>query len=86
MDTLKRFGLVIAAVLVCSRALAQTPQDRFVDVNGLRLHFLDWGNEGKQPLILPYPEQNKFWDVSHAADVKSWVGLPLMYRGQPVGF
>ena len=52
MDPWNRFAHLIAAVVVGSRALAQTPQDRFVDVNGLRLHFLDWGNEGKQPLIL----------------------------------
>jgi molybdate transport system substrate-binding protein len=26
--------------------------DRFVTVNGLRLHYLDWGNEGKPPFIL----------------------------------
>src|SRR5678815_1700079 len=53
MDRLKRFGLVIAAVLVCSRAFAQiTPLDRFVNVSGLRLHYLEWGNDTKQPLIL----------------------------------
>ena len=26
--------------------------DRFITVNGLRLHYLDWGNEGKPPFIL----------------------------------
>jgi pimeloyl-ACP methyl ester carboxylesterase len=26
--------------------------DRFITVNGLRIHYLDWGNEGKPPLIL----------------------------------
>lgn len=32
---------------------AQTPyQDKFVTVNGLRLHYLDWGAEGKQPFIM----------------------------------
>jgi len=31
---------------------AQTPQDRFLTVNGLRIHYLDWGSDGKQPLIL----------------------------------
>ena len=24
---------------------SRTPQDRFVDVEGLRLHYLDWGND-----------------------------------------
>lgn len=27
-------------------------QDRFVTVNGLRLHYLDWGAEGKPPFLL----------------------------------
>ena len=49
---LKRAGLVVSLLLLCSSALAQTPQDRFVNVNGLRLHFLDWGSAGKQPMIL----------------------------------
>jgi pimeloyl-ACP methyl ester carboxylesterase len=31
---------------------AQQPADRFVTVNGLRIHFLDWGAEGKPPLIM----------------------------------
>jgi pimeloyl-ACP methyl ester carboxylesterase len=47
--------LVLSAVFalaVCSSALAQTPEDRFVTVNGLRIHYLDWGGAGKQPLIL----------------------------------
>jgi esterase len=32
---------------------AQNPyQDRFITVNGLRLHYLDWGSPGKQPFIM----------------------------------
>ncbi len=31
---------------------AQQPADRFVTVNGLRIHFLDWGAEAKPPLIM----------------------------------
>ncbi len=27
-------------------------QDRFVTVSGLRLHYLDWGTEGKPPFLL----------------------------------
>src|SRR5215471_2508860 len=45
----KRF--VLAALLIMSTS-AQASQDRFVTVNGLRIHYLDWGAEGKQPLIL----------------------------------
>lgn len=51
---LPRAGLLALLLFVCSNSLAQspTPQDRFVNVNGLRLHFLDWGNESRPPLIL----------------------------------
>jgi pimeloyl-ACP methyl ester carboxylesterase len=52
MHLLKRFVFVVALLLVCSNVFGQVPQDRFVTVNGLRLHYLDWGNEAKQPLIL----------------------------------
>ncbi len=31
---------------------AVEPYDEYVDANGLRLHYLDWGNRNKQPLIL----------------------------------
>ena len=47
--------LVLNAAFIFATAsgvLAQSPQDRFITVNGLRLHYLDWGGEGKQPLIL----------------------------------
>ncbi len=30
----------------------QQPADRFATVNGLRIHYLDWGTAGRQPLIL----------------------------------
>ena len=31
---------------------AVEPQDRYLEVNGLRLHYLDWGNEKEQPMVL----------------------------------
>lgn len=27
-------------------------KDRFISVNGLRIHYLDWGTEGKTPLVI----------------------------------
>ena len=33
-------------------APAQTPQDKFITVNGIRLHYLDWGSDGKPPFIM----------------------------------
>ena len=51
----KRLAFLIAALLSCVSVLAQSPpspEDRFVTVNGLRLHFLDWGSPDKPPLIM----------------------------------
>jgi esterase len=30
----------------------QQPRDRFATVNGLRIHYLEWGAAGRQPLVL----------------------------------
>jgi pimeloyl-ACP methyl ester carboxylesterase len=49
---LRSLFVLILLLLFPIFSVAQSPQDRFVDVNGLRLHFLDWGGEGKQPLIM----------------------------------
>ena len=38
--------------LLALMLLAQPPVDRYATVNGLRIHYLDWGSEGKQPLIM----------------------------------
>ncbi|MSQ30532.1 MAG: alpha/beta hydrolase [Dehalococcoidia bacterium] len=29
-----------------------TPQDKWVTLNGIRMHYLDWGNDAKPPLVL----------------------------------
>jgi esterase len=43
--------VLLMTAAVCMTA--QTPyQDRFITVNGLRLHYLDWGADGKQPFIM----------------------------------
>lgn len=42
-------------LLLCGAGFAQTQtayQDRFINVNGLRIHYLDWGNEGKPAFIM----------------------------------
>lgn len=31
---------------------AVLPEDKFVSVNGMRLHYLDWGNSDKPPMLL----------------------------------
>lgn len=46
-----KWATVIFAAAISLQA--QTPyQDKFITVNGLRLHYLDWGGEGKQPFIM----------------------------------
>jgi len=40
-------------------------QDKYLSVNGLRLHYLDWGQEGKQTMLLLHG----FTTLSHAWDM-----------------
>ena len=47
--------LSVLAIATLARAQApatRPPEDRFVTVGGLRLHYLDWGNAGAPPLVL----------------------------------
>jgi len=48
----KRALLPILLLVVCATGFGQASRDQFVTVNGLRLHYLEWGDAGKQPLIL----------------------------------
>jgi pimeloyl-ACP methyl ester carboxylesterase len=43
---------VIALLLVATETSGQAPVDRFVTVNGLRIHYVDWGGADKPPMIL----------------------------------
>lgn len=45
--------MIVTLVLTLS-AMLQTiqPADRFATVNGLRIHYLEWGSADKQPLIM----------------------------------
>jgi len=43
------------AALVClllTGTVSAQPTDRFIDVGGLSLHYVDWGGAGRQPMIL----------------------------------
>jgi pimeloyl-ACP methyl ester carboxylesterase len=44
--------VLLSAVLSQAPAPAVAYADKFVTANGLRIHYLDWGNPGKPPLIL----------------------------------
>lgn len=56
MITYSHVGSVLAVLLVTLALSADVgysqPIDRFAIVNGLRIHYLDWGTNGRQPLIL----------------------------------
>ena len=43
------------------------PTDKFATVNGLQIHYLDWGNAGKQPLILLHGIARVAHTVDHVA-------------------
>jgi esterase len=48
-------GAVVVMLVACalpSRAQQKLPLDRFITVDSLRIHYLDWGNESKPPLIM----------------------------------
>src|SRR5688500_10426010 len=34
------------------RKIMAAPADRYADVNGIRIHYLEWGDAGAQPLVL----------------------------------
>jgi esterase len=56
MITCSLFGGTLAVVMVGLAVSASVshaqPADRSVTVDGLRIHYLDWGTSGQQPLIL----------------------------------
>ena len=42
----------IGAASASAQALPAEGVDKFITVNGLKLHYLDWGNEAKPPFIM----------------------------------
>ncbi|MBI4299175.1 MAG: alpha/beta hydrolase [Chloroflexi bacterium] len=59
------------------------PKDKYVEVNGLRLHYLDWGNRGAQPMILIHGLQQcaHSWDFFATRMQPSFHVLALDQRG-----
>lgn len=47
-----RLRFAIAFFLLTILSSAEPYQDRFISVNGLRLHYLDWGSPDKPPFIM----------------------------------
>jgi esterase len=48
----RRSAATLAALCLCGFVQAQERGDRFISVNGLRIHYLEWGTSDKQPLIM----------------------------------
>ena len=59
------------------------PVDGYIEVDGLRLHYLDWGNEDAQPMVLLHGLQDcaRSWDVFAASACYSHRVLALDHRG-----
>jgi pimeloyl-ACP methyl ester carboxylesterase len=60
-----------------------TPRDRHVDANGLRLHYLDWGNETAAPMLLlhGFSGHAHTWDTFARAMCARFHVLALDQRG-----
>ena len=58
-------------------------QDKFVTVNGLRLHYLDWGTEGKPPFVLLHggSAYAHWWDFIAPALAEDFHVYALDQRG-----
>lgn len=59
------------------------PQDKYLFVNGLRLHYLDWGEEGKQAMLLlhGFTTLAHAWDMVAPAFGDSYHVLAMDQRG-----
>ena len=59
------------------------PQDREVSVNGLRFHYLDWGNEGSDTILLLHGalQQGHNWDFVSLSLCTGYHVLALDARG-----
>jgi pimeloyl-ACP methyl ester carboxylesterase len=62
---------------------SHTPQDQYVYGNGLRLHYLDWGNESAPPMLLlhGFTGHAHTWDTFAAAMCDRFHVIALDQRG-----
>ena len=58
-------------------------QDRFITINGLRLHYLDWGTEGKPPFLMLHggSAYAHWWDFVAPALAEDFQVIALDQRG-----
>ncbi|MGH7831581.1 MAG: alpha/beta fold hydrolase, partial [Candidatus Binatia bacterium] len=59
------------------------PKDRFIDVRGLKIHYVEWGNRSGEPLILihGFLDHARSWDpfvaaMRRKAEKPSWIIVP----------
>ena len=59
------------------------PQSHFVNINNLRLHYLDWGTEGKPPFILCHggSAYARWWDFIAPVFTESFRVITPDWRG-----
>jgi len=59
------------------------PKDLYVESNGLRLHYLDWGNRGADTLVLLHGLQDcsRSWDFLASVMSRKYHVLALDHRG-----
>jgi esterase len=48
------------------------PQSKFIEANGVRLHYLDWGKEGAQPLVMLH---------GHPLNAHAWADVAEAFTG-----
>ena len=65
-------------------ATSVQPKDRTVNVNGINLHYLDWGNEGKPKILLLHGLRghSHSWDDISAEFCKDYHIIALDQRGR----
>ncbi len=59
------------------------PRDRFISINGLRLHYLEWGDAAAPPVVLLHggSAHAHWWDLFAAAIANRYHVLALDLRG-----
>lgn len=54
------------------------PESGFVEVNGLRLHYLEWGDAGSRPVLLLHPTGFLAWTWQPVAEALAAAGLRVL--------
>jgi len=64
--------------------VSAAPKSRFISVNGLRLHYLEWGEPGRSTIVLLHGLRGHAhsWDDVSAALAPQWRVLALDQRGR----